>query len=125
MTPGLAVAVLVAGAIGALARWGTVQAFARMPSRLSWAVLVVNVVGSLVGGVVIGLAHEGVLGAEWRLILLTGFAGGLTTFSTFSVETIQLLHEGRRRAALVSVAANLVLGVGAAVLGFLVLLAVV
>ena len=125
MTPGLAVAVLVAGAIGALARWGTVQAFARMPSRLPWAVLVVNVVGSLVGGVVIGLAHEGVLGAEWRLILLTGFAGGLTTFSTFSVETIQLLHEGRRRAALVSVAANLVLGVGAAVLGFLVLLAVV
>lgn len=122
MSAGLVVAVLVAGAIGALARWGTVHAFARMPSRLPWAVLVVNVLGSLVGGVVIGLAHEGMLGAEWRLILLTGFAGGLTTFSTFSVETIQLVHERRTRAAIVSVAANLVLGVGAAALGWMLVL---
>ena len=70
------------------------SAFARTPSRLPWAVLIVNVVGSLVGGVVLGLAQAGVIGADLRLILLSGFAGGLTTFSTFSVETIQLIDDG-------------------------------
>ena len=81
------------------------------------AVLIVNVVGSLVGGIVLGLVQAGLIGADLRLILLSGFAGGLTTFSTFSVETIQLLMVGRWRSALVSVVANLVLGVGAVVLG--------
>jgi CrcB protein len=117
VTAGVVAIALAAGAIGAALRYGTSLAFARMPSRLPWAVLIVNVVGSLVGGVVLGLAQAGIIGADLRLVLLSGFAGGLTTFSTFSVETIQLVLVGRWRAAVVSVAANLVLGVAAVVLG--------
>jgi CrcB protein len=108
-------AALAAGAVGALLRYATSLAFAGRPARLPWAVLIVNVVGSIIGGIALGLAQAGVLGVDGRLILLGGLAGGLTTFSTFSVETIQLVHEGRRRAAVVSVLANLVLGVAAVV----------
>jgi CrcB protein len=109
--------ILIAGATGALLRYGVSAAFARMPARLPWAVFLVNVVGSLVGGIVLGLVQAGVISHDIRLILLTGFAGGLTTFSTLSVETIQLVMIGRWRSAVVSVVANVVFGVAAVVLG--------
>ena len=124
----IAAAVIGAGILGTLLRFLVSRAFAGR--RFPWAVLVVNVAGSLVGGVLLGATS-----GDLRLILLTGFCGGLTTFSTFSVETIQLLQErgprGRKGAvpeagrsfsgrsiALLSVAANLVMGIGAAALGF-------
>lgn len=112
------VAAIVAGALGAVIRYGTARAFASHPSRLPWAVLIVNVAGSLIGGVALGLAQAGVWGADARYIVLSGFCGGLTTFSTFSVETIQLALEGRMRAAAASVAANLAFGIAAAALGW-------
>ena len=49
--------------------------------------------GSAIGGVAVGLATTGVISPDLRLILVGGFAGGLTTFSTWSVETIQLFME--------------------------------
>lgn len=117
MTPLVVATTLLAGVIGALLRFGVSRLFAPVPDRLPWGVLIVNVVGSLVGGVVIGLLELGAIGDDVKLVVLTGFAGGLTTFSTFSVETIQLTQVGRWRAAVLSVSANLLLGVGAAVLG--------
>ena len=66
----------------------------------------------------LGLAQAGSVSGDIRLILLTGFCGGLTTFSTFGVETIQLMMEGKAKLALASVVANLVLGIGAAALAY-------
>ena len=100
--------VLLAGAGGALLRFLVVRLI-----PVPWAVLAVNVAGSLLGGVLIGAAS-----GDLRLILLTGFCGGLTTFSTFTVETVQLVLSGHARRAALSVALTLVLGVGAATLGF-------
>ena len=102
---------LAAGAVGAVIRFLVTRAFAARPVA---AVLVVNVVGSALGGVLLALAS-----GDIRLVLLGGFCGGLTTFSTFGVETIQLVLDGKARVALLSVAANLVLGVGAAAVTFL------
>lgn len=119
MTPLLVVAVLGAGALGALARYAAGLAVGRTRSRLPWAVFAVNAVGSLVAGVAVGLAGVGVLAADLELVIVTGFAGGLTTFSTLSVETVQLAIEGRWRAAAASVGANLAVGVAAAALGIL------
>ena len=110
-------AALVAGAVGAVARFGTVHAMSRRPERIGWAVAIVNVSGSLVGGVVIGLVQLGAIGADLRLIVLSGFAGGLTTFSTWSAETIQFALSGKVRVAVGSMVINLVLGVGAVLLG--------
>ncbi len=101
---------LAAGAVGAALRFLVTRAFAARPVG---AVLVVNVVGSAIGGVLLALAS-----GDIRMILLTGFCGGLTTFSTFGVETIQLVMDGKARVAVLNVAANLVLGIGAAALGF-------
>jgi CrcB protein len=112
------VAALVAGAVGALLRYATTHLFARRTDRLPWAVLVVNTAGSLIGGVVLGLVSTGAVGSDIQLIVLGGLAGGLTTFSTFSVETVQLALERRWRVVAATVGANLVLGVAAAMLGF-------
>ena len=117
MTPLLALVVVLTGAAAAAVRYAVSLAFAQ---RFVWAVLVVNVVGSAIGGAVLGLAERAAIGDDLRVILLTGLCGGLTTFSTFSVETIQLLQSGKTRSALGSVGANLVLGIGAAALAYLV-----
>jgi fluoride exporter len=113
MTAFVAITALLAGAAGAVIRFLTARLLATR-SRFPFAVLCVNVVGSAIGGAVLALAERGSLSADIRLILLSGFCGGLTTFSTFSVETIQLVDEGRIRAALLSVASNLVFGIAAA-----------
>lgn len=101
------VAVIGAGILGAVLRYLVTTLTPR------WGVLVVNVVGSFIGGIALAA-----LSGDAKLILLTGFCGGLTTFSTFSVETVQALLDGKVRAAALSVAANLVLGIGAAALGY-------
>jgi CrcB protein len=114
MTPDLVVLVVVAGAVGSVLRYLAGLAGAR--ASWPWPVLLVNVVGSLVAGVGI---HS-----DLSLIVVTGFAGGLTTFSTLSVETVQLAMTGRWRAAIASVTANLVLGIAAAIGGWFVGLAI-
>src|SRR5690606_36449269 len=73
--------------------------------------LLVNALGSALGGVALGLGSG--LPDDIRLILLSGVAGGLTTFSTFSVETVQLVLDGRMRVAGLTVATNLAAGLTA------------
>lgn len=71
--------------------------------------LVVNVVGCLVIGFVVG--------TSWMPLLGVGFCGGLTTYSTFSYETVKLLEAEKYRSALLNVVVSVVLGVGAAAIG--------
>lgn len=115
----LIVTVLAAGMVGALIR----HAAAIIPTRTAFpiAVLAVNAIGSFIAGVMLALSP--LLGPEITLIALTGFCGGLTTFSTFSVDTIRLAIEGRAWVAVGNMAANLLLGLGAAGLGAAVTLA--
>ncbi|MFC5931361.1 CrcB family protein [Cryobacterium melibiosiphilum] len=87
--------------------------------RLAGGVLVVNVVGSALGGVVLGLAERAAISADLQLVLLTGVCGGLTTFSTWSVETIELVSRGRWRSALLNAGLTLALGAGVCTLGYL------
>ena len=110
-------------AVGALLRYGLSLAFAGR-SGFPSAVLVVNVVGSALGGAVLGFAERNGVSADVSLILLTGLCGGLTTFSTWSVETIQLVLEGRVRSAIENVGLNLVLGGAAATLCYFAVLAI-
>ena len=113
------VAVAVGGAIGAPARYlidGAVMA--RRAGPFPWGTLVVNVVGSLLSGLVAGLAAHHGLGSTAKAGLGLGFCGGFTTFSTFSYETLRLVEEGVGDLAAVNVAANVVLALGTAALGF-------
>jgi len=113
MTAGVVFAILGAGAAGAVLRYLTARAFSSY-TGFPWAVLVVNVVGSALGGTLAGLAHVGTIDANLEIILLTGLCGGLTTFSTLSVETMQNVTLKRMRVAVISVLANLVVGIGVA-----------
>jgi CrcB protein len=115
MTALVVAVALACGAVAALARYAV--AVRSAGAAFPWAVLIVNVAGSLIAGVALAAAE--VLGAgELRFVLLGGVAGGLTTFSTFSVETVQLVMARRTRAAVLSVAANLVGGLLAVIAGW-------
>lgn len=115
------VVLLLAGAAGALVRFGVSRALpvAAHPVSLPRAVFIVNVVGSFIAGLALGLAQTHVISTEVGFIVISGICGGLTTFSTFAVETIELMMQGRVRVAMRSLALNLILGTGAAFLGYL------
>jgi CrcB protein len=113
--------VLVAGAVGALLRFGLSRALpvAAQPHSVPRAVLIVNVVGSFIAGVALALTQTEAIPVVAGVIIVSGLCGGLTTFSTFSVETVELVMQGHTRVAARSIALNLVLGIGAAALGYL------
>jgi fluoride exporter len=87
---------------------------------LPWAVFTVNVIGSVIGGVTIGLAATGFVSTSLQLVLIGGVAGGLTTFSTWSTESVQLMLAGKWRTAGVNIVLNLIVGLAAATAGYLV-----
>ena len=119
LTPLVVAGVLVAGAVGAVLRYALSRALPVRPGHLPGGILVVNVVGSALAGALIALAERAALDGDLRLVLVTGFCGGLTTFSTWSVETIELIDGGRWRAAILNVVMTLALGIAAAVGGYL------
>lgn len=110
MTLALALTVMMAGAIGAVLRWLLSRALPVAPGRLPGGILIVNVVGSATAGFVIGLAERAAIDDALQLVLVTGFCGGLTTFSTWSVETVELFDGGRWRSAIINIVATLGLG---------------
>jgi CrcB protein len=119
----LFLAVGVAAAIGAMLRYATDQVVAARvlaPRGIVFPLgtFVVNIVGSLVLGVVAGLlAHAG-FPQSWEVVIGTGFAGGLTTFSTWTYETVRLLEDGALREASANIGVSLVLGLAAATAGY-------
>jgi CrcB protein len=118
MTPLLFVVVAVAGGVGALARFvldGAIRT--RAGSRMPWGTLTINLSGSLLLGLLVGLVGAGVLAGEWQWALGTGFLGGYTTFSTASFETVRLLQERRCGAGLVNAVLQLVAATALAGLG--------
>ena len=112
MTAPIIATIIIVGALAAAARYLVTRLFGN--SRFPWAVLVVNVSASGIGGAVLALSARAEISSDVQLIVLTGLCGGLSTFSTLSVETIQLVLEGKTAVAVRSVLANLALGVGAA-----------
>lgn len=123
MSGWLPVTVIGAGAVAATGRFLVSSYFAHRPRRnLSWlwAVLTVNVVASFIAGATAGIASGRGLDPALQTLLLTGIAGGVSTFSTFSVDSVQLIMTRRYRAATANVGANLVAGMSAIYLGMLV-----
>ncbi len=120
MTPGLFLALSLAGGVGAALRLvidGAVKA--RVRTALPVGTLLINVAGSFVLGVVTELALGGVLDDAWRLVIGTGLCGGFTTFSTASFETVRLVQERRYALGAMNAVGMLVLAVGAGLLGIL------
>ncbi|MGI5241517.1 fluoride efflux transporter CrcB [Dactylosporangium sp. CA-139066] len=107
--------IALGAAVGAPLRYLTDRAVqSRHDSVFPWGTLTVNVAGSLLLGLLTGLPAA----APVTALLGTGFCGALTTYSTFSYETLRLTQEGARFYALMNVVASVVAGLGAAAIGF-------
>ena len=89
-------AVGVGAAFGAWLRWTFGAWFNALYPAIPLGTLAANLIGGyLVGVAVAGFAGHPGMAPEWRLFVITGFLGGLTTFSTFSAENVALLREAR------------------------------
>jgi CrcB protein len=100
-------AVSLGAALGALARWGLSETLNGLLPLLPPGTLVANLIGAYLIGLAMGwFAQAGSLPPEWKLFIVTGFLGGLTTFSSFSAEVVSLLHSGRPGWAMATMAAH-------------------
>ncbi len=102
------VAICVGASLGALLRWWLGSQLNSFFPAIPPGTLVANLVGGYVIGLAIAFfATYAAIAPEWRLLVITGFCGGLTTFSTFSAELVVLLQQGRAAWALGAAAAHL------------------
>ncbi|MEE2032011.1 fluoride efflux transporter CrcB [Rhodococcus chondri] len=110
--------VSLAGSLGAVARFvldGEIRR--RVRSNFPWGTLAVNVSGSFLLGLLVGVVvfHDADPGLE--IVLGAGFCGGYTTFSAVSVEAVQLIRQRRRREAIFDLAGTLALALAGCALG--------
>ncbi|MFB7331230.1 fluoride efflux transporter CrcB [Streptomyces adustus] len=109
------VLVVIGGMVGAPLRYLTDRAVqSRHDSVFPWGTFAVNVVGCLILGLLTGAATAGVAGPHLQLLLGTGLCGALTTYSTFSYETLRLAETGAGFYALANIVASVTAGLGAA-----------
>jgi CrcB protein len=115
------VAIAIGGALGALARYGVSELVrALWPSHFPVGTVLVNVTGSFILGLFLTLADSGKSTLyEWKFIVVVGFLGAYTTFSTFEYETLEQLRDGRVLSAALNIALSVTLGLIAVWLGVL------
>lgn len=101
-------AVSLGAALGALLRWVLGLKLNTLLPSMPPGTVVANLVGGyIIGAAIAFFANTPGLAPEWRLLIITGFCGGLTTFSTFSAEVVVLLQQGRLVWALGAIATHL------------------
>ena len=99
------IAISLGSSLGALLRWDLGSRFNSFYPSLPLGTLSANLMGGYIIGVAIGyFAQAPGIAPEWRLLIITGFCGGLTTFSTFSAEVVALLQQGRLAWAMSAIA---------------------
>ena len=110
--------VITGAAVGAPLRYLSDRAIqSRHDTVFPWGTFTVNVLGSLILGIITGAVAVGRASPQFQLALGTGFCGALTTYSTFSYETLRLLEDDARLFAAANVVASIAAGLGAAFLG--------
>ena len=112
----------MAGAAGAVSRYGVGLWSQRyLGNNFAFGTLVVNILGCLLLGLVLELESQtDWVGTSIRLFVAVGFLGAFTTFSTFGFETLKFMQAGNHQLALLNIVANLVLGLLAVWLGWMV-----
>ena len=112
-------ALALGGALGAIARYWMTSGL-NQSSQIAFPLgtLSVNVLGSFfIGGLYIYLSERPELSEAYRHFLITGFLGALTTFSTFSLETLLLIEQGHYNTALFNVLSSVIFCLSSAYLG--------
>ena len=100
-------AICLGACIGALARWQLGLWLNHPHAFMPWGTLAANLIGGYLVGLILAWAHHADLAPVWRLMLVTGFLGALTTFSSFSAEVVEMMLADRWGQALATVALHL------------------
>ncbi|HSL60898.1 MAG: fluoride efflux transporter CrcB [Desulfotignum sp.] len=111
--------VMVGGSLGAASRYGiSLLAVNLWGTRFPWGTLTVNLAGCFLIGLLFGLSDRvRLLTPEMRLLLITGFLGAMTTFSTFSMETVSAGRAGLMMQPVVNILVNNLGGLALTVIG--------
>jgi CrcB protein len=110
--------IAVGGSLGAIARYGlSIFIYHTTSDIFPWGTLTVNITGSFLIGVFIELFDTTIIPTEWRSFITIGFLGAYTTFSTYTLETINLFRDGELRLAAVNVLANNIISIVLVVAG--------
>ena len=105
------------GGIGSMLRYGGNLLMGN--KNFPYHTLLINIIGSLLIGIVFGLSlkHES-FSNNWKIFLAAGLCGGFTTFSAFSIENVLLLQNGKYFLAILYISLSVVSGIAAAAIGF-------
>lgn len=117
--------VFLGGGLGALARYAIAQWLPPVGIRVGqfpWATLTANFLACSLLGIGLALVSRGQLSRSAQLLLLTGFCGGFSTFSTFAAELLELLQRGHWPVAVAYLSVSLLLGVGSLLISLQLLL---
>ena len=106
--------VAIGGAIGSVCRY---LLSGINVASWPWGTFAVNILGSLFIGLLVGLVSKGIVSPEIKLLLITGFCGGFTTFSTFANESFSMMKAGDALQMALYLAASVVIGILAVWLG--------
>ncbi len=116
-----ALLVAIGGGLGAVARYLlSTWIQGRVGPGFPWGTFAINVSGSFLIGVILGLVERGALSSQARLFLAVGLLGGYTTFSSFSYENVQIVDTGDLGSLLLNAGGQVLLGLAAAYLGVIV-----
>ncbi|MCE1196903.1 fluoride efflux transporter CrcB [bacterium] len=111
-------AIMLGGGIGSVCRYLVSTALnRRFGGSFAWGTMTVNLLGCLLIGFLVGLVDRSILPKEYRLILVTGFLGGFTTFSSFALESVGMFRERAIGAGILNVGVNVVLGFALTIVG--------
>ena len=114
------VVIAIGATLGAWLRWALGVWLNQHANQLPWGTLAANLLGGYLVGLVVGvIAAHPHWPPFWRFMVVTGFLGGLTTFSTFSSETVALIEEGRLAMAVGYAGISLLGSLGLTFLGLL------
>ena len=100
-------AICLGACVGALARWQLGLWLNHPHTFMPWGTLAANLIGGYLVGLILAWAHHVDLAPVWRLMLVTGFLGALTTFSSFSAEVVEMMLADRWGQALTTIALHL------------------
>lgn len=101
-------AVFIGGGLGSVLRWAVSLKMNPLNHHIPLGTLTVNLVGGFIIGLALALFSRMThVDPTWKLLITTGFCGGLTTFSTFSLEVVYLLQDGRFIWAITNILLNL------------------
>jgi CrcB protein len=109
--------VFLGGGLGSMCRYGIAHLLERSNTVFPYATLLANILSCIVLGIFLGWSLKGGMHHNYRFLVMTGFCGGFSTFSTFSSETFLLIQSGHWGLAFVNVLGSVFVCLGAVYLG--------